>query len=189
MILSEIVKVESGTPQFRIKEDSKGAPAYRFYGQPEIESDSAGISPTNSTPRIIHTNDKVCTLKTNDLVFSLLSGKCAFVKPWHDGYLLTQNYIRLVPKPSIDAEFLAYMINENTDIKKQLHIGKQGSSVVKCTVRQITDLQLPDFPSLEKQKIIGCLYFNQLKLAALEKRLADSETKLVLQKLKEACAQ
>lgn len=81
------------------------------------------------------------------------------------------------------------MINENTDIKKQLHIGKQGSSVVKCTVRQITDLQLPDFPSLEKQKIIGCLYFNQLKLAALEKRLADSETKLVLQKLKEACAQ
>jgi hypothetical protein len=47
-------------------------------------------------------------------------------------------------------------------------------------------LIFPIPPPLEKQRVIGELYFNQLKLAALKKRIAELETKLIIEKLKEA---
>lgn len=55
---------------------------------------------------------------------------------------------------------------------------------MRCTVRQLCDLAFPDLPSVEVQKVIGALYFNQLKLNALKKHQADLETALVLGKIK-----
>jgi hypothetical protein len=50
----------------------------------------------------------------------------------------------------------------------------------------LRELELPKLPSIEKQKIIGEVYFNQLRLQALRNRAASTETNIVLEKIKEA---
>ncbi|MOA57682.1 hypothetical protein D3C78_1819070 [compost metagenome] len=65
-------------------------------------------------------------------------------------------------------------------------MGLQGSQVLKYTLKQVKQLELPDLPTIEKQSMIGELYFNQLRLEALRNRVANSETTIVLEKLREA---
>ena len=187
MQMTEIVELNSGTPQFRIKESlNADAPAYFFFGQPEMEDDLTGIETHGGGRKQIRTSDNVCTLQSGDLVFSLISGKAAIVRSSHNGYLFTQNYVKLAPATSIDAGYLAYMLNENADIKRQLHSGQQGSVTLKFTIRQLSDLIFPTPPPIGKQRVTGELYFNQLRLAALKKRVAALETALIVEKLKEA---
>ena len=62
--------------------------------------------------------------------------------------------------------------------------GLQGSAVLKHTVKQLRELELPKIHSYEKQKIIGDIYFKQLRLQALKMRVADAEKLLTIEKLK-----
>jgi restriction endonuclease S subunit len=185
--MTEIAELNSGTPQFRIKESLDfDAPAYFFFGQPEMEDDLTGVETHSGGRKQIRTSDNVGTLKSGDLVFSLISGKATIVRGGHNGYLYTQNYVKFAPTPTIDAGYLVYMLNENADIKRQLQSGQQGSVTLKFTIRQLSDLIFPLPPPIEKQRVIGELYFNQLRLAALKKRVATTETTLIIEKLKEA---
>lgn len=185
--MTEIVELNSGTPQFRIKESlDTGAPTYFFFGQPELEDDLAEIETHSSGKKQVRTFDSVATLGSGDLVFSLISGKATIARSGHSGYLFTQNYVRLAPTPQIDAGYLAYMLNEDADIKRQLQTTSQGSATLKFTIRQLSDLLFPIPPSIERQRVIGELYFNQLRLAALKKRIAAAETTLLIEKIKGA---
>lgn len=187
MRLHALVEIESGTPQFRIKESlSKTAQTYSFYGQTNLEGDLAGISTPAEAGKQVRTEDNVTTLHAGDLVFSLISGKAAIVNAEHSGYLLTQNYIRLNPSEMVDAKYLAYLLNEDADIKRQLTLGQQGSSVMKFTVKQLSELEFSTLPSLEKQALIGNLYFNGLKLESLKKQRASLETLLLKEMIKKA---
>lgn len=185
--MAEIVELNSGTPQFRIKESLDiDAPTYFFFGQPEMEGDLAGIKIHSGIRKQIRTSDNVGTLECGDLVFSLISGKATIVRNNHSGYLFTQNYVRIAPTAAIDAKYLVYMLNEDADIKRQLQSGQQGSFTLKFTIRQLSDLLFPIPPPLEKQRVVGELYFNQLRLAALKEQVIASETTLVIEKLKKA---
>jgi len=185
--MAEIAKLNSGTPQFRIKESlSQDAPGFFFYGQSEIEDDLTGEDTHRGSKKQIRTYDDVCTLETGDLVFSLISGKAAIIRSNHSGYLYTQNYVKLIPTPEIDARYLAYMLNEDADIKCHLHRSQQGSDTLKFTIQQLSDLIFSLPPPIKKQQLIGELYFNQLRLAALKKRVATTEITLIVEKLKEA---
>jgi hypothetical protein len=187
MQMKEVVELNSGTPQFRIQESlDSDAPTYLFYGQQEMEDDLARVEAYGRNKKLIRTFDSVCTLERGDLIFSLISGKATIVSSSHDGYLYTQNYVRLAPSPEIDARYLAFILNESIDIRHQLYSGQQGSATLKFTLKLLKDLLLPALPSLDKQEIIGELYFVQLRLAALKRRVASAETTLVLGKLKEA---
>ena len=187
MQITEIVKLNSGTPQFRIKESlNPDAPVYFYYGQSEMEDNLTDIETHNFSRKQISTSDIVCTLQSGDLIFSLISGKSAIVRDRHNGYLYTQNYVKIIPTPMIDKRYLVYMLNENADIKRQLQTGQQGSVTLKFTIMQLSNLMFPIPPSIEKQRVIGEVYHNQLKLVALKKRVAASETKLIIEKLKEA---
>jgi hypothetical protein len=187
MQMIEIAELNSGTPQFRIKESlSADAPTYFFFGQPEMEDDLTGIETHGDSGKQIRTSDNVGTLKSGDLVFSLISGRATIVRSNHSGYLFTQNYVRLTPTPQVDAGYLVYMLNEDAAIKRQLQSTTQGSVTLKFTIRQLSDLLFPTPPPIEKQRVIGELYFNQLRLAALKKRVAAAETTLLIEKLKEA---
>jgi hypothetical protein len=187
MRLVEIVELNSGTPQFRIKESPNAeAPAYFFFGQSDIEDSLTGIATHGGSGKQIRTFDNVSTLESGDVIFSLISGKAAIVRSTHSGYLFTQNYVKLVPVPSVDPGYLVFMLNENADIKRQLHSGQQGSATLKFTIRQLSDLIFPVLPPIEKQRVIRELYFYQLRMAALKNRVAELETKLVVARLKEA---
>ncbi len=183
--LDNVVKFISGSPQFRIKEafDDK-APLYIYYGQPNIEEDLNGIDYNNSDSKKVRTFDKVNTLCEGDVVFSLISGKSAIVAASHQGYLYTQNYVKLVTNKKIDSKYLVYLLNEDKFIGKQFQIGLQGSQVLKYTLKQVKQLELPDFPTIEKQRIIGDIYFNQLRLCALRNRAANLETAILFEKLR-----
>ncbi|MCL1852248.1 MAG: restriction endonuclease subunit S [Peptococcaceae bacterium] len=187
MQMLEVAELNSGTPQFRIKESlNADAPTYFFFGQPEMEDDLTGIETHGGSGKQIRTSDNVATLSSGDLVFSLISGKATLVRNSHSGYLFTQNYVRLAPAPQVDAGYLVYMLNEDAGIKRQLQTTSQGSVTLKFTIRQLSDLLFPIPPPIERQRVIGELYFNQLRLAALKKRVAAAEATLLIEKLKEA---
>lgn len=181
-----LVEFVSGSPQFRIMEvlDDK-APLYTYYGQQNIEDDLVGIDSNDSDSKQIRTFDKVSTLCQGDIVFSLISGKSTIVSLKHQGYLYTQNFIKLIADETIDPKYLVYLLNEDKCIRKQLQLGLQGSQVLKYTLKQVKELELPDLQTIEKQRIIGELYFNQLRLEALRTRTAELETTILLEKLKE----
>ena len=186
MKMTDLVSFKLGSPQFRIKETlAKEAPLYQMYSQLDLEEDLAGVVSDHQENKQVKTLDDVATLKTNDLVFSLISGKAALVSPEHAGYLYTQNYLILEPDESLDAKFLLYLLNEDKGIARQLWLGLQGSMVLKYTVKQIKDLKLPKLPSLSKQAAIGQVYLKQKHLQAVKKRRADNELTLQLAKLEE----
>lgn len=196
--LQSTVQMISGTAQFRIKEvHSAHSRTYIFYSQAELESDLAGISNSMKTfseskatkkTAQVDPNDKMIQLVyTNDVIFSLISGRAALVSSEHNEYLFTQNYLKLIPDPKlIDKSYLIYLLNEDKHIQKQLHIGLQGSIVLKYTVKQVSELVLPNLPSIEKQQQIGESYLNALRLKGLRQEIAQLELKLMLQQIEKA---
>lgn len=186
MKLSELVELVSGTPQFRIVEVSNPkAPVFTYYTQTDLNDDLVGIISSDVDNKQVRTNDKVSTLSTGDVLFSLITGKATIVRKEHEGYLYTQNYVKLLHAEDIDSKFLVYLMNESKAIRKQLMIGLQGSLVLKYTLTQLRDLEIKKIPSIDKQKIIGQVYFNQLRLKALRNRVTELEAKIRLAELEE----
>lgn len=184
--LQDVIQLISGSPQFRIVEShAENSPVYYFYGQQELENDLTGIELNCESAKEISTMDDVSLLKEGDVLFSLISGRTTVVRKVHQGYLYTQNYVKLLPGANIDKKYLVFLLNENDFIRKQWLIGLQGTAVLKYTVKQLRELELPQLPSYEKQKVIGNIYFGQLRLQALKVRVAENERLLVLKKLKE----
>jgi restriction endonuclease S subunit len=162
------------------------APLYTYYGQSDIDDDLVGIVSSNVDNKQVRTLDKVNTLYTGDIIFSLISGTSTIVRKEHEGYLYTQNFVKLIPNENVDSKYLVYLLNEDKSIKKQFLMGLQGSQVLKYTLKQVKELELPELPSIWKQQMIGEVYFNQLRLQALRNRAANSETTILLAKLEEA---
>lgn len=186
MKLSELVELVSGTPQFRIVEVSNPkAPVFTYYTQTDLNDDLVGIISSDVDNKQVRTNDKVSTLSTGDVLFSLITGKATIVRKEHEGYLYTQNYVKLLHAEDIDSKFLVYLMNESKAIRKQLMLGLQGSLVLKYTLTQLRDLEIKKIPSIDKQKIIGQVYFNQLRLKALRNRVTELEAKIRLADLEE----
>lgn len=186
MKLQDVTKFIAGSPQFRIREAvDKSAPCYTYYGQSEMDNDLVGLELRKGEGKQIVTLDAVQTIACGDIIFSLISGVATIASKRYVGYLCTQNYVKLVPNTGIEPRYLVYLLNENQYIKRQLQMGLQGTSVLKYTVKQLRELVLPALPTMEKQRLIGEIYFNQLRLQALRQRAAKLETILTLQKLKE----
>ncbi|MCI7442500.1 MAG: restriction endonuclease subunit M [Clostridium sp.] len=186
MKLSKLVELVSGTPQFRIVEVSNPkAPVFTYYTQTDLNDDLVGIISSDVDNKQVRTNDKVSTLSTGDVLFSLITGKATIVRKEHEGYLYTQNYVKLLHAEDIDSKFLVYLMNESKAIRKQLMLGLQGSLVLKYTLTQLRDLEIKKIPSIDKQKIIGQVYFNQLRLKALRNRVTELEAKIRLAELEE----
>lgn len=182
--VGEIFDIISGSPQIRIQETTdRAAPRYLFYGQNELECDLVAID-SDAEQKSIQTFDEVVTLNEGDVVFSLVSGQAAVVRQSHQGYLLTQNFVKFDLNDQLDAKYWTYLLNEDRNIKKQLQMGVQGSIVFRYTVKQIREITLPDIPSREMQQTIGDVYCKQLHLQALKKQVADLETIALLEKLK-----
>ena len=185
MKIEDIITIMTGTPQFRIKESlSDTAPTYYFYGQQELENDIVNLELSKESPKTISTLDELNLVYEGDILFSLISGRTTIVNKKHQGYLYTQNYVKLIPKNVVGSKYLVYLLNESDLIRKQWSKGLQGSAVLKHTVKQLRELELPKIHSYEKQKIIGDIYFKQLRLQALKMRVADAEKLLTIEKLK-----
>lgn len=184
--LDKHVKFVSGSPQFRITETtSEQAPRYCVYSQNDLFDDLMGVKSNYLENKIIRTKDQVNTLFGGDIIFSLISGTACIVSKEHEGYLYTQNYIKMFIDASIDSKFLLYLLNEDKQVRKQFKTGLQGSTTLKYTLKQLKELMLPVLPPLEKQKVMGAIYLKQLKTEALKCRMAKAETTFLLHRLEE----
>ena len=186
--LEKHVRFLSGSPQFRITESDGGwASEYWMYSQSDLLEDLTGVEAGDGGSKKIRTADDVSTLYEGDIIFSLISGNACIVSKKHEGYLYTQNYIKLFTDGFMDSAFLVYLLNEDKRMKKQFWTGLQGSFVLKYTLKQLKELELPPLPSLEKQRIIGAVYLKQLKVEALKKKAAQEEKMLLLGRLERIC--
>ena len=184
--LQDIVQLKSGLPQSRIVESfNETAPIYYAYGQQELENDLVDIEAGQENPKMIRTEDSVDTLEKGDIVFSLISGRTTIVTASHHGYIYSQNYVKVTPEASVDRRYLVYILNESDHFRKQWASTLQGSIVLKYTVKQLGALELPKMHSVEKQSLIGEIYFEELRLKALRYRVADNEKTIVFDKMKE----
>lgn len=183
--LKEIIEIVSGSPQFRIKEAFDDfAPIYVYYGQSEIEDDLVDMNLNKNEDKKVRTLDDVITVNEGDVVFSLVSGKATLVRKAHQGYLLTQNYVTFNLNHELDDKYFIYLLNEDDSIKKQLKMSLQGSNVLKYTLKQVRELELPKTIAHANQKLIGEVYFNQIRLQALKQQAALLETTYILEKIK-----
>lgn len=186
MWLENLVKFQVGSPQFRIKESvADAATTYKFYSQNDLEEDLTGVELATEEAKQIATTDEVTTVTLGDLVFSLISGRAAIVRKEHDGYLYTQNYVVIEPGTEVDSKYLVYLLNEDREVAHQFWLGLQGSMVMKYTVKQLRELKIKRLPNLDKQQAIGDIYFKQMRIQALRKRIAENETLLTLAVLAE----
>ena len=176
MYIKDIFHSNTGSSQYRLEESSsKAAVLYTLYGQNELYEDLTGVPGAMSDRKQIRTEYKGSTLKAGDLIFSTISGMATLVSSDHEGYLFTQNYVRMEPlNTPIDKKFMAYLINENPKIKKQFKQNLQGSQVVRYSLSLLKEIQLPKLPSIEMQRILGDIYFKQLRLRSLKQRVADN---------------
>ncbi|MFD1410635.1 restriction endonuclease subunit S domain-containing protein [Lapidilactobacillus gannanensis] len=186
MKLTKIVKLNVGSPQFRINAtNDQQAQVYPFYSQVDLEEELTGIYDNMAKNKQIRTHDEVNLLHGGEVIFNLVSGRAAVVSTRHDGYIYTQNFVVLNPTSQLNSQYLVYLLNENHGIQHQLQVGLQGSMVLKYTVRQLRELRLPQLPEYRQQVIIGQIYFKQLRLQALQIRRANNETLLKFAKLAE----
>ncbi|KXT79832.1 Restriction endonuclease S subunit [Streptococcus oralis] len=173
-----------GFPQFRVKERPNGH-RYKIYNQLDLEDDLAGVSHKERESKELTTTDPLTQLRNGDLIFSLISGTAAIVSKEHEGYFYTQNYVVLEPSKELDKNFLLYLLNEDKAVKRQFLLGLQGSAVLKYTVKQLRELQLPRLESLERQRLIGMVYRKQEEVKALKIRQAEREYLLRMGELEE----
>lgn len=186
MRLENLVEFQVGSPQFRIKESvADAATTYKFYSQNNLEEDLTGVELATEEAKQIATTDEVTTVTPGDLVFSLISGRATIVRKEHDGYLYTQNYVVIEPGTEVDSKYLVYLLNEDREVAHQFWLGLQGSMVIKYTVKQLRELKIKRLPNLDKQQAIGDIYFKQMRIQALRKRIAENETLLTLAVLAE----
>lgn len=182
--LADLVSFESGIPPFRILESAVPTdPIYTYFGQSHIDGDLVGLN-VDEEPKVIRTADTVSTVKTGDIIFSLISGKAAIVSAAHEGYLFTQNFVRVTIQKKLNSEYVVYLLNEEPDIQRQLKRELQGSVVMKYSMKQLRELTITSLPDIEKQAIIGSIYIKQMRVEALEKRVAENKRLYVLGLLK-----
>ncbi|WP_251421366.1 restriction endonuclease subunit S [Veillonella agrestimuris] len=176
--IKELFHSNTGISQFRLEESTAdNATLHTFYGQIELEEDLTGVADSNAERKQIKLVKSNSKLEAGDLIFSTISGKATVVNPSHEGYIFTQNYVRMVPlkRKEVDNRYIAFLINENTDIKKQFQQNLQGTKVIRYSLSMLKEIQLPKLPNIEIQRLIGDIYYKQQKLKALKYQVADYE--------------
>jgi restriction endonuclease S subunit len=180
--LSDVANIESGSPQFRIHESSESeATRYIIYDQRHLTMDKNFQQFTQiAMARTIQTTDKVRLTVAGEMIYSLISSEAAIVSKQNAGFLLTQNYVIIQPKDTVNKEYLFYLLNESTLVKRQLWTMTQGSQVLKNTLKSVRNLLIPNQISIIEQQKIGQLYVDMLKLYLLKRNKLNSERKLML---------
>lgn len=184
--LISVADIQGGIPLARIpKSTDQSAISYKVFSQSDIEECLTGFPSGNNQPTQIITQAVVLQPLEGDVIFNLITGMAAVIDEVDRPAMLTQNFVRIRLSDKVDAAFLVYLLNRSKKIKNTLLGGLQGSTILKFSVKQLKELELPDLPDIDVQRHIGSVYLKQLRREALKKRVADLETLLIMNKLEE----
>ena len=182
MYIQNVFHSNTGISQYRIEEsNSTDAKVYTLYGQNELYEDLYGVPGSMSDRKQIKVDGMGpgAIAREGDLLFSTISGEAKIVSAEHDGYVFTQNYVRMEPMSRlVDKKYMAYLINENLSIKRQFKQNLQGSQVIRYSLKLLKEIALPELPPIEIQRVIGDIYFKQLLLRSLRQRVAENTYRL-----------
>lgn len=184
MKLEDIATVKVGVNITRLKEEEyRSLDTYSF---DDLIEDLNGLF-LDSKVRIEsekEINESNHLSQMGELIFSFVSSKASIVSETNAGKLINQNFAKLIiDHEELDHRYLCYILNESHEIKKQMAISMQGSTVRKLTPITLKELEIK-LPSIEKQRIIGKAYLSIKKRHALAKKQAELEEKLYLEILK-----
>lgn len=188
MYIKDIFHSNTGSSQYRMEDRRvRTGKDFTIYGQTELEEDITGVVDINAERKTIRLREYRDPLLKGDLIFSTINGKATVIGPEHEGYIFTQNYVRMVPiHDPADLRYIAYLINENEYLRKQLEQNVQGSKVMRYSLNMLKNIKLPELPPREVQRIVGDIYYKQQRLTALKERVAQYEHQLTMALLKGA---
>lgn len=184
MKLEEVVTIKVGQNISRIYE--KNDRALETYTYDDLVDDLNGLylDGKSDNPLINSINHDANLSRGGEVVFSFVSSKATIVSNQNIGKIINQNFAKLVIEDDqLEASYLCYVLNESHDMKKQMAISMQGSTVPKLTPSILKALDVT-LPSLDKQIIIGEAYLTIKKQRALAIKQAELEEQLYLEVLK-----
>lgn len=129
--------------------------------------------------------DKCLLTKENDIVIGLSSQMAMVITKERANSLLLSNFclVRVNDTNLLDPYYFAWLFNENSIMKHQLTSSMQGQSYVKMiTLDVIRDLEL-DLPPINKQILIGKIYYQSIRKNRYERRLIELKQLLLNKKL------
>lgn len=186
--MDNLFEIDSGIDVFRLHEDdSPDAQTYYYYGASEMDHDLFNkidtIDPMNQ--KQIRMSGQVPVFHTGDLVLSVTNPRAALVGERFNGYIHTRNYLKITPSEKLDPKYFVFLVNQDRDVRHML-LGDQNNVVIqKTTTAAVKSLQNLKLPPLGEQKLIGEIYFNQLKLSNLllkKKKLEELRTFTILRR-------
>ena len=184
MKLEDIVSVKVGINVSRLKEQDH---VLEIYSYDDLIDDLNGFYLDWNVTTVrnkYESNEGNHLSQPGELIFSFVSSKAGIVSGKNKGKIINQNFAKLIIEHEhLDHRYLCYILNESHEIKKQMAISMQGSTVRKLTPITLKELEIK-LPSIEKQRIIGKAYLSIKKRHALAKKQAELEEKLYLEILK-----
>lgn len=185
MKLEDVVTVKVGRNISRVNENHELT--LDTYTYENLIDDLNGLFlNAHTTDYCLNSSDKVNHLsKRGEVVFSFVSSKAAIVSDVTKGKIINQNFAKLIIEDKqLDYRYLCYILNESHEMKKQMAISMQGSTVRKLTPATLKSLDLK-LPSMKKQQMIGRTYLDIKKRQDLARKQTELEEELYLEVLKQ----
>ncbi len=182
-------ELEGGNDHSRLIEDhSPDSKTYFYYGAGEIDHDLFNEESKIDRTQLkqIRLADEVPVFKAGDIALSIMNPRAAIVSKECDGFLHTRNFLKIIPSKELDPKYFVYLVNQNKEARRLL-LSDNGKAMPheRTTTRSVKSLQKMKLPPLEKQKLIGEIYFLQLHLSALlakKARLEEQRTFEILRR-------
>lgn len=148
--LADVVTIQSGTNTRQLRE--KAINRENLYTVNDAKVDLlAGFS-------ITKTPTPTETAEAGDLLFSLMAGMATIVSPINQGKYLSQGFAKMVyDYQVVDPWYLCYLLNESTEIKREMAKTGEGVTFRHLTPRNLKELKIALLP-LDQQRKVGEIY-------------------------------
>lgn len=161
--ISEAVSLVPGINQTRA-EKQFGTKGIYYYDQSSFESDYShedGFVVEEASKK----NNNFLSLDKGDVVISNSMQLATIVGERNVGKVLSLNFTKVeFFSKELDKQYFLYLFNEYSDVKRQKERKLQGTgSVLRIPLKVLNEISIPVLP-LEKQKQIGLIYTERLKL-------------------------
>lgn len=178
--LREIAKINVGKNFFR---DNKSVDENYIYTHINFNDDYNRIEKKSDINYL--TDNQENKLKSNDLVFNLMTKKAALVSKENGNKIISQNFAVIYPE-KINKYYLLYLLNEDLIVRREINSLVEGSFNQRISLKNLNELSIK-ITSEEKQEKIGLLYIEMMiqKNKLLQQAtLIEKATITILNKIK-----
>lgn len=183
MILEDIIGIKSVSIGINRSLRKNEVSDKQFYENKDLESDLKQAEKVSSKKASV--NDVKGIIEQGDVVYNLMSERSAVVSADNSGKLAAQNFIIIKVDPNkCDPWYLCYLLNESSEVDKQIHKKMEGTVIRRVSAATIKNLNLEVSP-IKRQQQIGETYRLLQYSLALKERKMELFKKGILETLKQ----